>query len=254
MFTISLIKIITQILLPPGIIVILLLLSAYLFFRRGMKLPAYINLTFALITYLLFIEPVQDYFYRVLESDLTLNSSPEGDVIIVLGGGVYENSPDLSGNSVPSDETLARIVMAYRLHKRLRVPVITTGGKLTEADITEAELAKRFLTELGMKESDIITENESRTTRENAEKTALILKEKNFKKPVLVTTAYHMKRSILNFRLSGIDVIPAPCSFKVINKKDYKLFNYIPGPANPFPPLKEMLGILYTDIVLFIRR
>jgi uncharacterized SAM-binding protein YcdF (DUF218 family) len=94
----------------------------------------------------------------------------------------------------------------------------------------------------------IITETFSRTTQENAEYCSKILKERNLKKPILVTTAYHMKRSILNFKKYGVEVIPAPCSFRVINKKEYKIFNYIPGPANPFPPLKEMLGILYLRL------
>ncbi len=253
MLIINTIKIVTQILLPPGLIVLLLLLSAYFFYRKGIRIAAYINLFLGVASYLLFIEPVQDYFYRELEEDLTLNANPDGDVIVVLGGGVYENSPDLSGNTVPSDEALARIVMAYRLHKRLNVPIITTGGKLTEADATEAGIAKRFLIDFGVHENMIITETFSRTTKENAEYTAKILKEKGFRKPVLVTTAFHMKRAINNFRLFGIDVIPAPCSFRAINKKEYKIFNYIPGPSNPFPPLKEMLGILHTEISIFIK-
>ncbi len=254
MLLINLIKIITQILLPPGLIVLLLLISAYLFYKKGNKTAFYTNTTFAILLYLLFIEPVQDYLYRRLEEGLTFTANPEGDVIIVLGGGVYPNSPDLSGNSVPSDEALARIVMAYRLHKRLNLPIITTGGKLTEADITEAEISKRFLLEFGVSESKIITENFSRTTLENAEYCAKILKEKNFKKPILVTTAPHMKRAILSFKRYGVDVIPAPCSFRAINKREYKIFNYIPGPATPFLPLKELLGILYLKIqFVFLR-
>ncbi|MCX7958201.1 MAG: YdcF family protein [Deltaproteobacteria bacterium] len=251
MLLITVIKIITQILLPPGLIVVILFLSAYLFYKKGIKHAAYLNFFLAALTYMLFIEPVQDYFYRELEEGLTLNSNPEGDVIIVLGGGVYENSPDLNGNTVPSDEALARIVMAYRLYKRLDVPIMTTGGKLTETDITEAEIAKRFLIEFGVPENKIITEGFSRTTSENAEYSAKILKEKSLKRPVLITTAYHMKRAMLNFKKYNVDITPAPCSFRAINKREYKLFNYIPGPANPFPPLKEILGILYTDIEIF---
>ncbi len=254
MLIIILTKIITQILLPPGIFVLLLIISAYYFYKKGIKVAFYINLFFAISIYLLFIEPVQDYFYRELEKELTLEASLRGDVIVLLGGGIYENSPDLSGNSVPSDEALARIVMAYRLHKRLNLSVITTGGILTKADISEAELSKRFLIELGVNEREIILENKSRTTRENAQEVKDILKRYNFKKPILVTTAYHMKRAILNFKLEGIEVIPAPCSFRALNKRDYKLYDYFPGPSNPFKPLKEMLGIIYSDIELFLKQ
>ncbi|MCX7943976.1 MAG: YdcF family protein [Deltaproteobacteria bacterium] len=254
MILINIIKIITQILLPPGLIVLLLLLSAYAFYKKGMKTAAYINFILGLLMYVLFIEPVQDYFYRELEEGLTLGTNINGDVVIVLGGGVYENSPDLNGNTVPSDEALARIVMAYRLHKRLDIPIITTGGRIAKSDHTEADVAKRYLIELGVREDKIITERVSRTTKENAEYTSKILKENGFKRPILVTTAYHMKRAILNFKKYGIQVIPAPCSFRAINRTDYKPFNYIPGPANPFPPLKELLGILYLELELFLKK
>ncbi len=252
MFSINIIKILTQILLPPGIFLLLLLLTSYYFYKNGWKKASIINLSISLLIYLSFIEPFQDYFYRILEKDLSLNARPEGDVIVVLGGGVYENSPDLTGNTVPSDEALARIVLAYRLYKNLHLPIIVTGGKLTETDVTEAEVSKRFLVEFGVSDKDIIIEDKSRTTKENAMLTREILKKHNFKRPILVTTAYHMKRAILCFRLYNIDVIPAPCSFKTINKTGYKVFNYIPGPANPFPPLKEILGILYMKILLLI--
>jgi len=243
MIWINLYKIITQLILPPGLIVLLLLLSSYYFYRKNLKTPAIVNLFFAMVLYLLFIEPFQDFLYRQLEDGLVLQANPKGDVIVVLGGGIYENSPDLNGNSVPSDEALARIVMAFRLYKTLNIPIITTGGKLTDTDITEAGLAKKFLLEMGVSENKIIEETESRTTAENAKYVAAILKKYNYKKPILVTTAYHMKRAVLNFRRFGVDVITSPCSFRAINKQHYKLFNYVPGPANPFPPLKELLGI-----------
>ncbi len=250
MFLISTIKIITQILLPPGLIVLLLFASAYLFYKKGIKSAAYTNILLAILMYLLFIEPIQDFFIRELEEGLTLNARPEGDVIVVLGGGIYENSPDIDGNSVPSDEALARIVMTYRLYKRLNILIITTGGKLTDADVTEAEILKRFLLEFGVPPDMIITENYSRTTKENARYVTKILKEKGLKRPILVTSAYHMKRAINNFKIYGFNVTPAPCSFRAINKKEYKIHNYIPGPANPFPFLKELLGILYAEIEL----
>lgn len=254
MLVISLIKILTQIILPPGLIVLVLLLSAYYFFKKGIRSGLYINLFVAMTLYITFIEPFQDHLYGVLESGLTLNARAEGDVIIVLGGGIYEDSPDLTGNTIPSDEALARVVMAYRLYKIMDVPIITTGGRLTETDISESEIAKRFLVDLGVPERDIVSEDNSRTTIENAFYTKEILKRMGFKRPVLVTTAYHMKRAILCFKFYNIDVIPAPCSFRSTNRRTYKIFNYFPGPANPFPPLKELLGIAYMKILIAINR
>ena len=79
---------------------------------------------------------------------------------------------------------------------------------------SEAETARRNLLGLGVPDQDIILETESRTTGENAKYTALFLKERGFKRPLLVTSAYHMQRSVLNFEKYGVPVTPFPAGYR----------------------------------------
>jgi len=53
-------------------------------------------------------------------------------------------------------------------------------------------------------------ENDSENTAENAFYSAEILREKNIKTIILVTSAMHMPRSVALFEAQGLNVIPAP--------------------------------------------
>ena len=119
-----------------------------------------------------------------------------GDVIILLGGGVYDGVPDFSGIGRPSDRALPRVITAARLQKRLNLPVIVCGGAVFEKFTKEAPILKRFLTDLGVSEEKIILEDRSRDTHENAKFTAEICSKMGYKRPILVTSAFHLKRSI----------------------------------------------------------
>ena len=85
-------------------------------------------------------------------------------MIILLGGGIIDKVPDLSGFGIPSDDMLGRIVTAVRLQKKLHVPIIVSGGKVYKRGSAEAHIVKRFLVDLGVAESRIIVEDKSRNT------------------------------------------------------------------------------------------
>lgn len=96
------------------------------------------------------------------------------------------------------------------------------GGKIREfpnGRYSEAEHMAKAVLELGIPEEDIILENSSQNTVENI-LFALIELQKSFwlnkvKRVLLVTTAYHMRRSlaIAQYLLpKHIDVIPCPAN------------------------------------------
>ena len=58
---------------------------------------------------------------------------------------------------------------------------------------------KRFLTDLGVPDPMIIVEDKSRDTIENARYARQICERRGFVRPILVTSAYHLKRSVLSF-------------------------------------------------------
>lgn len=239
-------KILTPFLMPPGIFIGLLICSGiWLFFRKRWK-AGFLNCLIGIFMWLLSLSPVSDMMLRGLESDFKIPESPSGDVIILLGGGVYDEAPDLSGIGAPSGEMSGRIITAVRLQKKLDIPIVVSGGIVFEGRKAEAVIVKRFLIDLGAPSDKIITEDKSRDTIENAKYTLEICKKLNYKKPILVTSAYHMKRAIMSFGKVGADVLPVPANFRTWKNKRYGWESYLPGNFEDVTiALREYLGLIF---------
>lgn len=74
--------------------------------------------------------------------------------------------------------------------------LILSGGKVYD-DVTMAELMKNHAIKLGVDENKILIDDEAATTNENADFTADIIEENNFKSVIVVTSDYHTRRSKL---------------------------------------------------------
>ena len=144
------------------------------------------------------------------------------DVAVVLGG-----ISDFDGNynMLEFNESSDRIIHAIKLYKQGFVKkILLSGGTGTMIglDIREAPNLKKYLTEIGVNEEDIILEKKSRNTKENASYSAVILNNKfkngNF---LLVTSAIHMRRSLLCFEKQGIKITPFSTDFSMSERKLY---------------------------------
>ena len=89
------------------------------------------------------------------------------------------------------------------------------NGNLFNNNYKESETIKDFLIQNKIDSNDIIIENQSRNTKENAINSAKLLDKKN--EYILITSAIHMKRSILCFENEGLKIIP----FSVDNSMSY---------------------------------
>jgi len=241
-------KIITAFLLPPGIFVVLLLSSGmYFLFKKNWRVGI-MNCFIGIFIWALSISPVADAMLRGLESDFEIPPNPRGDVIILLGGGAYDKAPDLSGTGVPSEVTLGRIVTAVRLQKRLNIPVIVSGGKVYKHEEADAPIVKRFLIDLGVPADMVIIEDRSRDTIENARFAKEICDRYNFTKPILVTSAFHMRRAVMSFEKIKMRVTPFPAYFITWEDKKYGWRDYLPEISDlkkSYMALHEYLGRLY---------
>ncbi len=207
-------KIVSAFILPPGIFIPALIAMAVFFLRRKRRLPAVAHLVMALFIWLSAIAPVAHALLVPLEHAFQIPVNPRGDVIVVLGGGAYRGVPDPSGTGAPNAESMIRMVAAMRLHRASGLPLIVSGGKAFAQDETEARLMRRCLVESGIPSGKIITEEASRDTRENAVNVSRICRERNFRRPILVTSAYHMKRAVKSFRKAGMEVVPYPAGHR----------------------------------------
>lgn len=246
-------KIITPLILPPGIFILaILLVSLAMMVRRRFKLGV-INLTVGLALWTLSITPVANLLMRGLESDFSIPKNPSGDVIILLGGGLIDRVPDLSGTAAPSPLMMGRIVTAVRLYQRLRLPIIVTGGRVyDDADAAVATIAKRFLMDLGVPDRQITVEDRARDTAQNARLTIAICRQLGFAKPILLTSAYHLKRARMAFDAAGMVVTPFPAYFLGSRNTPYSWRHLLPRAGvlcASTNALHEYIGILYSRMM-----
>jgi hypothetical protein len=110
----------TPFLIPPGIFITVLIISGAWFLFKKNRIAGIINCTVGCLMWALTTTPVTNTLLRGLESDFCAPENPQGDVIILLGGGVLDEACDLSGTGAPSETMLTRVVTAVRLQKQLR--------------------------------------------------------------------------------------------------------------------------------------
>ena len=221
-------RILVSFLLPPGIFVTLLAAAGLWHFFRKRRLAAAIHLVIGFLLWGLSVAPGADCLTRGLEAPYESLAAPRGDVIVLLGGGVSGGAPDLSGPGTPSGDTWARIGTAARLQGRLGVPVIVSGGKVFAGKAAEAPIVARILVDLGVPADRVVIEEKSRDTRENALYTAGIARRAGYRNPVLVTSAYHMRRAVASFRRAGLEASPCPAGFRTWAGKSYGPDDFLP--------------------------
>ena len=231
-------KLIAYFILPPGLLVIAFAVLGLLTKRKLAKLIAF---SFALFVYLLSIEPVKDVLYKPLEEAYPVPSKPEGDAIVILGGGAYNTG-------ILKEDSTKRLLTGFVLHKQTNLPIILSGGASIGV-LPEAEGMKELLLTLGVDKSEIHTDMNSRDTAENAQEVKKLCERLGCKKIILVTSAYHMRRAVLSFQKAGLEVVPYPTDFK--RDMRYNLYSLLPKMgvfADSYKALREYLGLVWYSL------
>jgi uncharacterized SAM-binding protein YcdF (DUF218 family) len=135
--------------------------------------------------------------------------------IVVLGSGTLP--PDQVRDRAELDaNALYRSLHAARLYRQAGpCLLLVTGGK-PEADtpgLACADLMAQLLVQQGVHSSDLIVENNSRTTYENAVESRKILENRGVTRIALVTEAIHLPRAVRCFRKQGFEVFPSGCRY-----------------------------------------
>jgi len=127
-------------------------------------------------------------------------------------------------------ESAARCLHAVRLYKRAgRCRIVLSGGKIDSGPSPAlARAMQRFVVELGIRPEDILLEDKSSTTYENALYSKALLKDEADRRIWLVTAASHMNRAERCFRKQGFIVTPAPCDHQAAVWR-FSPFDYVPS-------------------------
>ncbi len=228
-------KFISYLILPPGVFVIAFLLIALLS-KKGIVRK--LSLISALALYLISTEPIKDALIYPLESEFKRANPKEAQAIVVLGGGVY-NSGYLKSSSYK------RLITAFLLHRETGLPIILSGGASIER-IPEAKIMKQLLREFGVEEDMIYAEVKSRDTKENALYVKNLCKKIGCDTVLLVTSAFHMGRSMESFRKAGLKVLPYPTDFRFDGRYNlYSLFPKYSALYDSTIAIREHIGRLF---------
>jgi uncharacterized SAM-binding protein YcdF (DUF218 family) len=137
--------------------------------------------------------------------------------IVVLGGGT-ERSDD--GRLVPKHDVYARLSTAAALYaqcvrEHAHCRVIVSGGNPQHHDATEADTYAPYLLRAHVAPADLVLENRSLTTWQNARNVARIIRTEPHDTLLLVTSAYHMRRAMLDFHRFGLEPMPVVSNVRV---------------------------------------
>lgn len=155
------------------------------------------------------------------------------DAIVVLGGGT-ENKGTLRPAVELTSYSLTRTTCGVDLYLKGYAPklVLTGGdGSIFGSGPKVAPEMKRWAHRLGVPEHAIVTEEDSRTTYEDAIGTMRLLGPASI---LLVSSASHLPRATALFTRQGFRVTPAPCAYVAQNKprddwNDLNIFDFLPN-------------------------
>lgn len=198
---------------PDHLMVFMLLLALFALWVGWRKFGGALLLVNLTLWLALMLMPLGDLLMRPLESRFSLPdlqaANPQG--IIILGGAELAEESDLWG--IPEFNTAAERVMVIPvLAKRFPdAQIIFTGGSgsVLRPEYKGADAVAQYIAELGLSDR-VVFESNSRNTHENALFTAQILSDVPTGDWLLVTSAFHMPRSVGIFRHQGWNVIPYP--------------------------------------------
>lgn len=147
-----------------------------------------------------------DSGYRPLQAD------PGGvDAVVILGGGGASYRSQFDQIQVLSDSSAERVLEGARLFDLLRPTwIIVSGGAAEPGDPPESRAIRDALIELDVPETLILEEGRSGDTYEQALELGPLMRELGIDRFVLVTSPFHMRRSLAVFQAAGWDPIPSP--------------------------------------------
>lgn len=127
------------------------------------------------------------------------------EVGIVLGGILgYDQDLDRLQFYRGADR-LWQAVELYKMGKIKKILFVGGSGDIRHPELKEGRFVLRYLQTIDIPERDILIENESKNTRENALFTKAILDKAEIKGPfLLITSATHMRRSLACFEKAGL--------------------------------------------------
>lgn len=220
----ALLKLLTPLIHPAGLAWLLLLVTAGLCARRGRRRGASVAAVAAVLFWCLGQPRLVLPLYARLETPWlgsTLDQAPSADAVVVLGGGWRTSIPELG--HLDLNDAIDRLATGAELCRRGLSATLVLGGDAARPHPRlppESARIQGLLRTWGLVSQEILTLGPVHSTAEEAERTLILVRERGWKKVLLVTSAFHMRRAVASFRKAGIPVHPVACDFRFAASAD----------------------------------
>jgi uncharacterized SAM-binding protein YcdF (DUF218 family) len=188
------------------------------------------------------------YLTHQLESEIPDNTEfGDAEAIVVFGADVRAGdgaTPDRLGPL-----SLDRLIFVADAYRRLHLPVAVSGGRIADWHTAVAELMKTAL-EGYFAVPVAWSEDQSRTTYENALYTARLLRGQHIRTVVVVTQAQDLSRAIWSFERVGLRALPWPVPHRALKLSEVD--DFLPSVRaldESFHALHEIIGSLYYRMI-----
>lgn len=169
------------------------------------------------------------------------------DGIIILGGSIDFKKSLARGQGQLNIHTPRITEMMFLANQYPKAKIVFSGGNgnIASSLSSESKELDKILKRIGFDTSRIIYEGLSRNTFENMKFSKKMLNPKNGEVWLLLTSAYHMKRSVQIFNSNGWQVIPYPAGY--LTTGEYKVipnFDVIDNMYKLQIVVREIIGIM----------
>ena len=142
------------------------------------------------------------WIYVQIEHYAGQDQATQADAIGVFGAAEYDGRP--------SPVYRARLDHVRSLYNRGIAPLIITLGGNGGDQYNEGTVGREYLMGMGIPESDIIAETESRNTEDSARRIAVIARANGLRRLVIVSDGTHLFRIHEICAAEGLDVLTSP--------------------------------------------
>ncbi len=173
--------------------------------------------------------------------------------IIVLGGG-FEGAINLARDGYDINSGGDRYLEAAALaHRYPEAKIVISGGNgavLLEGE-GDADTATKLFTALGIPANRLVLEPDSRNTSENVDNIRKLVAPRADDTWLLVTSAFHMPRSVGLFRKAAFPVVPWPVDYRTSGREGIGVFRDNPADSlqNITLALREWMGLVAYKFV-----
>ena len=229
---------------PFGMVMALLVIGLYFLFVKKQSLAKFFLSLGFLVMFLYSYQPFSNFLVVNLEKQYPkYNYEHDIKYIHVLGNG-HNTDEEQPLSSQISEASIRRDSEGIIIHLKTKESKLIFTGYEGWTNIATARMNANFAQAVGVEEENIIIDEDSKDTAEEAEFTKTIVGSEKF---VLVTSAMHMPRAMLLFESLDLNPIAAPTNFY---KEGYDFFS-LPNLGNfgrSQLAMHEYIGLLWSKL------